>query len=323
MATTTTTSTVKETGLPSGVLDTLKGEMGGVYDKLKQMGIPEVKLAGMTEDQKKALKKLSESGQLNKFAEAGGAQLLQATGALGKGTDVLEQAAAGKMQLTPEKMAEFATQLQDKEGLESRIGAMSGDVQRTLSESALPSIYRGAAGSGNVGSSRSALAEGVARRGASDAVAKNAALMRAQSQQNAMDRAQTILGGNLQTQLGSAKGLAGIGSTAISQMSDVGKLGQQATMNQLQAGGMQQEQQQQQLNTDRQNELMKRMKESGITDAQQMINLLSGLRGVTDTGASVSTSSTSGPSTSDILKESLIPTALGVGAKWLGKKYNF
>lgn len=316
---TTTTSTVKETGLPSGVLDTLKGEMSGVYDQLKKMGIPEVKLAGMTEDQKKALKRLSDSGQLNKFAEAGGTELLDATGALGKGRGVLEQAAAGKMQLTPDQMANFATQLQDKSGLEAQIGAMSGDVQRAVSESALPSIYRGAVGSGNVGSSRSALAEGVARRGASEAISKNAALMRAQSQKDAMDRAQTVLGGNLQTQLGSAKGLAGIGSSAIGQMSDVGKLGQQATTNQLQAGTMQQQQQQQQLDVDRQNELMKRMKASGITDAQQMINLLSGLRGVTDTGASVSTSTSTGPSTSDIVKGAGIPLLLGLGTKAIGK----
>lgn len=323
MATKTTTSVVKATGLPSGVLDALKDDMGGVYDKLKQMGVPETKLAGMTEDQKKALKKLSESGQLNKFAEAGGSQLLQATGALGKGTDVLSKAAAGEMQLDPAQMAQFATQLQDKAGLESQIGAMSGDVQRALSESAIPSIYRGATGSGNVGSSRAALAEGVARRGASEAIAKNSALMRARSQQDAMNRAQTVLGGNLQTQLGSAKGLAGIGSSAIGQMSDVGKIGQQATANQLQAGNMQQQFGQQQLDVARQNELMKRMKESGITDAQQMINLLSGLRGVTDTGASVSTSSSTGPSTSDLIKGSLIPTAIGLGSKYLGKKFNF
>lgn len=319
MATTTKTETVKETGLPSGVLETLKGEMGGIYDQLKKLGIPEVKLAGMTEDQKKALKKLSESGQLNKFAEAGGAELMKATGALGKGTGVLEQAAAGRMQLTPDQMAQFAGQLQDKAGLEAQIGAMSGDVQRSLSEGVLPSIYRGAAGSGNVGSSRAALAEGVARRGAADTVAKNASLMRAQSQKDAMDRAQTVLGGNLQTQLGAAKGLAGIGSTAIGQMGDVAQLGQQAILNQLQSGEMQQQTSQRELDVARQNELMKRMKESGITDAQQMINLLSGLRGVTDTGASVTTSTTSGPSTSDIFKESAIPVALGLGAKWLGK----
>lgn len=321
MASTTTTSTVKETGLPQGVLDSLKGEMGGIYGKLKRMGIPNVQLAGMNADQKAALKKLADSGQLDKFAKAGGAELLGATSALGKGTGVLEQAAAGGMQVTPDQMAQFADQLQDKQGLQARIGAMQGDVQKTLAEGAIPSIYRGATGSGNVGSSRSALAEGVARRGASEAVAKNAALMRAQSQKEAMDRAQTVLGGNLQTQLGAAKGLAGIGSTAIGQMGDVANLGQQAAMNQLQAGGTQQQFSQQQLDVNRQNDLMQRMKRSGITDAQQMINLLSGLRGVTDTGASVSTSTASGPSTSDIIQGAGIPIALGLGAKWVGKQF--
>lgn len=294
--------------------------MGGIYDQLKKLGIPETKLAGMTSDQKAAIKKLSESGQLKKFADIGGTELLGAVGGLGKGAGVLEKAAAGEMKLTPEQMAQFATQIQDKAGLEAQIGAMKGDVTKQLKEGVLPSIYRGAAGTGNVGSSRAALSEGVARRGASEAISKNAALMRAASQKDALNRAQTVLGGNLQTQLGSAKGLAGIGSTAIGQMGDVAKLDQQAILNQLEAGGMQQQQSQKELDVARQNELMKRMKESGITDAQQMINLLSGLRGITDTGAAVTTSTTSGPSTSDILKESAIPIGLGLGAKWLGKE---
>lgn len=319
MASTTVTETVAESGLPKEVLKNLTTDMGGIYAKLKEMGVPEQKLAGLNANQKAALKKLADSGQLKKFADAGGKQLLGAADALGTGKGVLEQAAAGNMSMTPEQMTQFADKLVDKSGLDARIGAMEGDVTRQLQEGALPSIYRNAAGTGNVGSSRSAIAQGVAQRGASEAVSKNAALMRAQAQQDAMNRAQTVLGGNIQTKVGAGQSLAGVGSQAINQMTGVGALGQQATQNQLTAGGMQQQQSQSAEDVKRQNELMKRLKESGITDAQSMINLLSGLRGVTDTGASTTTSTASGPSTSDILKQTIGTIGAGAVLKQLGK----
>lgn len=319
MASTTTTEVVSESGLPKGVLDKIKGDVSGIYDNLKKMGIPEQQIAKLNKNQQEALKKLASSGQLQKFAEVGGGELLGAAGALGTGKDVLAKAAAGEMDLTPEEMASFADKLVDKSGLDARIGAMSGDVTRQLQEGALPSIYRNAAGSGNIGSSRSAIAEGVARRGASDAVAKNAALMRAQAQSDAMNRAQTVLGGNLSTKLGAGKGLAGIGSTAIGQMGGVGNIGQQAVANQLQAGGVQQQQAQSEMDVQRRNELMKRLKESGITDAQSMIGLLSGLRGVTDTGASTTTQTSTGPSTSDLFKQTGLSVASGAALKGLDK----
>lgn len=320
--TTTTTAVNKDTGLPQGVLDTLSGEMGGIYDNLKGMDISKQQYAGMNDEQKKALKKLSDSGQLKQFANAGGNALLGAVGGMNQGQQTMADAASGKYNIKAGDVTGLATQLVDQGGLQANIDAMEGDVNRQLQEGALPSIYRNAAGTGNVGSSRSAIAQGIAQRGAADAVSKNSGLLRAQATADATNRAQTILGGNQQTQLNAGKDLAGLASSSIGQLGETALLGEQATQNQLTAGTAQQTDKQNQLNVDRQNELMKKLKDSGVTDAQSIIELLSGFRGVADTGASTTTSTNSGISTGDLAKETLITTGIGVGANALANYFS-
>lgn len=67
----------------------------------------------------------------------------------------------------------------DNPYLNSQIDAMAGDIRRNLGENILPEINNAASASGNTNSSRAGIAEGIARRGAAEAVADNAANMRA------------------------------------------------------------------------------------------------------------------------------------------------
>lgn len=109
--------------------------------------------------------------------------------------------------------------------LQAQIDAAQNDVKRTFNEETLPGINRAAVAGGNVNSSRTGVAEGIARRGAEDQAAKIAAGMRSNAWNNGLQMAQGQL--NTDAQLGLA---------ANSQLGQAWQLGNQSLNSGTQSG---------------------------------------------------------------------------------------
>ncbi len=127
--------------------------------------------------------------------------------------------------------------------LQAQIDAASNDVKRTFNEETLPGINRAAVAGGNVNSSRTGVAEGLAQRGAQDSAAKIAAGMRGDAWKTGLATAQGQLNTDAQlglaanSQLGQAWGLGtqalGVGTNAgINTASAVGAAGSQINQQQ-------------------------------------------------------------------------------------------
>lgn len=101
--------------------------------------------------------------------------------------------------------------------LQAQIDAAQNDVKRTFQEDTLPGINRTAVAGGNVNSSRTGVAEGIARRGAEDQAAKIAAGMRSDAWNNGLRIAQEQLNTD-----------AKLGLEANSQLGQAWQLGNQS-----------------------------------------------------------------------------------------------
>ncbi len=101
--------------------------------------------------------------------------------------------------------------------LQAQIDAAQNDVKRTFQEDTLPGINRAAVVGGNVNSSRTGVAEGIARRGAEDQAAKISAGMRSDAWNNGLRAAQEQLNTD-----------ARLGLEANSQLGQAWQLGNQS-----------------------------------------------------------------------------------------------
>lgn len=137
--------------------------------------------------------------QAGQFASGQGADI--AGQLYGQGTNALKygQQYAGNAQ----QMFDQAGQDQTQNFLDSAskyannpyvdgiIDANSRDVTRNLNENQLPSLYLGAAGSGNTNSTRTGVAEGIAQRGAADKLADISSNIRSQFFSQGLSQAQS------------------------------------------------------------------------------------------------------------------------------------
>lgn len=74
--------------------------------------------------------------------------------------------------------------------INGQIDAIGSDIRRNLNEGTLPAIDRAAVGTGNINSSRTGVAEGIAERGAAEDLANAAANIRANAYQHGLDTAE-------------------------------------------------------------------------------------------------------------------------------------
>lgn len=96
--------------------------------------------------------------------------------------------------------------------LNGQINAALRDPTRQLTEQTLPGINRGAAGTGNLNSSRTGVAEGIAQRGYADRAADVSAQMRGDAYQNGLQTAQ----GDTTARLGALTTAGNLGQGALS-----------------------------------------------------------------------------------------------------------
>jgi len=128
------------------------------------------------------------------------------------------------------------------------IDASSRDVTRNLLEQQLPSMALGATGTGNINSTRTGVQQAIAERGAADRLADISSGIRGQFFNTGLSQAQNQYNQNLQNQLAANQALGqgfGIGASGLGQGQQLG-IGAANLGTTL--GGMEQSQQQAQIN---------------------------------------------------------------------------
>lgn len=315
----TSSTTTSKTGLPEDAVNAIKGDAKGIYDKLKQQGYTEKEIAGMNQSQLDALKKLDSSGHLDSV-------LSQTQGGIDRlwnNIGGLEQMGQGALDQTTGKLTEGALDLVNSDILKNQTDAIDKSaassvdqanrlIQRNLQENTLPSIYRDAAGSGNIGSSRSAIAQGVAARGAMEQSSNTAQnILNAANQQKADLTSQMYQQGlgisqqmgqqNTQNRLQGLLGSISGGTSALNQLDRISGAGQQSILNQLLGGNLQQQQEQKEMDNDYMNKIQSQLKDAGVTDMNTFLDLLNKMNPLMDkttTGKSNTSSKNSSMSAS-------------------------
>lgn len=289
-----------KTGLPQDVINQIKGEAGGIYQKLKDQGYTEKEIVGMNEDQLAGLQRLSESGHLDDVIKQTQGGIDNLWGAV----DSLNEIGAGGRDQTTEQLKTGALDLVNSDILKQQTGAIDQGatsavnqanqlIQRNLQENTLPSIYRDGVSTGGTGSSRSAIAQGVAARGAMEQSSNTAQnILNAANQQKADLTNQMYSQGlqyqNQQAQSNIANQLAGImggiqgSNTAIGALGQKAGAGQQSILNQLQSGQMQQQQGQAEADNAYFNEMQKKLKDAGVTDISTIMDILNQMNPLMD-----------------------------------------
>lgn len=307
---TSSTSTSK-TGLDEASINAIKSDSKGIYDKLKNQGYTEKEIAGMNQSQLDALKKLDTSGHLDSV-------LNQTQGGIDRlwgNISGLEQMGQGAQDQTTGKLTQGALDLVNSDILKNQTDAIDQGatsaidqsnrlIQRNLQENTMPSIYRQGVGEGNVGSSRSAIAQGIAARGAmeqSSNVAQNIlnqagqqkADLTSQMYQQGLGISQNMANQNTQNRLQGLLGSISGGTSAMNQLDRIGSSGQQSILNQLLGGNLQQQQTQKEMDTDYMNTIGRQLKEAGVTDMNTFLDLLNKMNPLMDkTTTGKSTTST-------------------------------
>jgi hypothetical protein len=207
-------------------------------------------VAGLTPEQQALIQQGTQFGT-NQFGQAQGLQNMS-MGALGATSGFGQNAAdiygqyAG-VDPTQQIIAQ-AGQYANNPYTQGIIDSASRDVTRNLYENQLPSLALGATGTGNINSTRSGVQQGIAERGAAERLADISSNIRGQFFQTGLGQAQNQYNQNLQNQLAANQGVqgafgAGVGGLGAGQQLGAGgfNLGQTAA-------GMNQTQQQNEIN---------------------------------------------------------------------------
>lgn len=136
--------------------------------------------------------------------------------------------------------------------LDGQIDAASRDVTRNLNENQLTGLDLAAAGSGNMNSSRTGVAQGIMQRGAGDRIADISAQMRGNAYQNGLGMAQAQYNTGVNQMAGANGQLLQAGQFGADQMNNGVQLGYGSGLAQAQAGQGFQTQQQNVLNGQKQ-----------------------------------------------------------------------
>lgn len=142
----------------------------------------------------------------------------QLMGQAGSAIDTLGQVRAGYSQDPTQANLATAGAYAANPYLDGQIDAASRDVNRNLRENALPGLDAAAQSSGNMNSSRAGVAEGIARRGAADAIADISANFRGNAWSQGLGMAESSRLANLNGLAGTSAAygnMAGQGASAL------------------------------------------------------------------------------------------------------------
>lgn len=221
-----------------------------IYDERSQEGFFGGDLyAGLNDTQRQALQ------QAIQLSQGAGSQLAQnamqqANLGMSAGQGFLSNAQGiyNMLQNPQQSLLNTTAMFANNPYLDAQIDAANRDVQRQLTEQVLPGIATHAAATGNTNSSRTGVAEGIALRGAQDRMADTAAQMRSDAYNRGMQMASNTLGQQIQGQLGANQQLGDAWRQGMSGANTALALAQGNIESMLNAGGIQQMDEQARLN---------------------------------------------------------------------------
>lgn len=219
------------------LLEKILGSAGDLFDS--QGGINaewiDKEVADLTPEMQQAVKDMLNSdqlkqtiGQINQAGQQGLSGIGQATGALGGLT---------QQGITGENINKLAEELYDTEMVKGQKESLGKDIEQGLNKR-VQGINQQAAGTGNMGSSRAGVAEGVATGEAADAYATGASNIENAARTSAYGQALGTLQGNQSTALGAAGALGQLGLGSGGLMSGNLNAQNQILQNQLTGAGI-------------------------------------------------------------------------------------
>lgn len=200
-------------------------------------------LPDLSPDMREALSSMAESGKLGDVAS----KLDQMTDSGMQNTDLaskgLGQLAQGGISV--EDITGLASQLYDNKLVDSQKEQLAKDINKQY-EGQVHGLNQQAGATGNMGSSRAGVTQGVMAGKANEAMARGGAEIENAARQNAYNQSLATLQGNQGTNLAASQGLGqlGMGQTGLGATS--GNLYQQMLGNKLNAAGIDQSRQDQQ-----------------------------------------------------------------------------
>ncbi|MGL5014028.1 MAG: hypothetical protein ACRC6V_07015, partial [Bacteroidales bacterium] len=197
-------------GPAQDALKKILADAGSIYDK--NGGINgnwvDKEIADLTPEMQQAVKDMLGSDQMKQTIGGINASAQQGMSGIGQATGMLGGLA--QQGITSDKINQMAKDLYDQDTVDRQTGELQKNVQAGLDKN-VQGINQRASGSGNMGSSRAGVAEGVAIGEASDAVASGSAAIQNAASQQAMAGALGTLQGNQSTALGAAGQLGQLG----------------------------------------------------------------------------------------------------------------
>ncbi|MGL5784245.1 MAG: hypothetical protein ACRCYZ_02055 [Alphaproteobacteria bacterium] len=261
----------------------LSGQMGQIGNE-----IPKYELEGLNQWQQSALDRLNAGsqimGQLGQYGEGMGQLAGAGWGQMQAGLDKFGNLFGEGGALTQQGMLDSMKEFYDSDLVASQTGQLQDAVGEGLA-SAVQGINQGASASGGMGSSRAGIMEGVATEGAAKAIATGSAGIQNAARQDAYNQAMGLAGQQLagaQAQMGFGNQLLGQGMQGVGGvLQGMQQIGNKDIMNQLYAGGILQQQGQQQKEIDRLNQMLAANPE--LYNMQNLLPMLSAMGGWSST----------------------------------------
>lgn len=163
---------------------------------------------GLTDEMKSSLSNMAESGNLGQVADNINQITAGSAGNVNNASNALTGLASGGV--TGQQVNDLAGQLYDSDTVKSQTSQLATDVNKSYNQQ-VEALNQQAVGSGNMGSSRAGVAQGVMSGKANEALAKGTADIQNSARTNAYNQALGTLQGNQSTNLNAAGQLGQLG----------------------------------------------------------------------------------------------------------------
>lgn len=231
------------------VLEKILGDAGKLYDDKGGINAEwlDKQIADLTPEMQSTVKGLMESEGMKGMVDTINQGVKSGIGGIGQATDTLGNIASGGGKITSDDINKMAKDLYQSERVNSQVSQLSKDVNEGL-QGQIQNLNQQSSASGNMGSSRAGVAEGVATGKAADAIAQGSASIQNQAMQDATQQAIGTLSGNISNQMGAAGSLGNLGLGAGQLGGTSANIYNQMLQNQLTGAGITQNQEQNKLN---------------------------------------------------------------------------
>lgn len=243
----------------------------------------------LTDEMKSALGNMAESGNLKNVADQVNQISAGAAGNVNNASNALTGMTQGG--ITGQQVNDLAGELYDSDTVNSQTAQLGKDVNHAY-EGQVEQLNQQAGASGNMGSSRAGVAQGVISGKANDALAKGTADIQNSARTNAYSQALGTLQGNQSTNLNAANSLGSLGMNQGQLAAGNASIYQQMLGNQFNAANVGQTQAQNSALNDYFNQYGQ--SQAGWSNLQQYLNTVGSIGGMGGTSNSSGTNTASG-----------------------------